>query len=152
MNQTQLLKRLDERWQEFLASFAGLPDDTLLVPGVTGEWSVRNLTSHVTTWEEEALKALPLILEGKPLPRYASIGGIDAFNAREQERKSSMSLDRVNRDMEATHGRLVDFLKQVPPVAYASQGRFVKRLRLDTYGHYREHTAQILSWRKSQRL
>lgn len=55
MNQAQLLERLDERWREFLASFAGLPDDALLMPGVTGVWSVRNLIAHVTTWEEEAL-------------------------------------------------------------------------------------------------
>jgi hypothetical protein len=47
--------------------------------------------SHVATWDEEALKALPMVLEDKPLPRYASIGGIDSFNAREQWRKRGMT-------------------------------------------------------------
>ena len=149
MTPTQLLTRLDERWREFQESFAGLPDDALLAPGVTGVWSVRDLIAHVTTWNEEALKALPLVLEGKPLPRYASMGGIDAFNAREQERKRGMSFGQVRQDMEATHGRLVEFLEAAPPAAYASEGRFLKRLRLDTYGHYRKHTAQVLAWRKS---
>ena len=30
--------------------------------GVTGSWSVKDIIAHVTTWEEEALKHLPLIL------------------------------------------------------------------------------------------
>ena len=152
MNQTQLLKRLDERWLAFLTSFSGLSDKSLLTPGVTAAWSVRDLMAHVTTWEREALKAMPLILAGKPLPRYASVGGIDAFNAREQERKGGASLHRVKQGLGATHGRLVAFLKGVPPAAYASEGRFVKRLRVDTYGHYREHTKHILAWRESQNL
>ncbi len=152
VNQDQLLKRLDVRWQEFRAAFAGLSDEAVLTPGVTGTWSARDLISHVATWDEEALKALPMVLEDKPLPRYASIGEIDSFNAREQWRKRGMTLDEVVRDMETTHRRLLSFLRIVPPAAYASEGRFVKRLRLDSYGNYRKHAAGLLSWRKSRGL
>jgi hypothetical protein len=35
-----------------------------------GEWSVKDILAHVTTWEEEALKYLPLILTGGRPPRY----------------------------------------------------------------------------------
>jgi hypothetical protein len=50
-------------------------------PGVTGDWSVRDILAHVSTWEEEALTHLPLILEGGTPPRYSvRYGGIDAFN------------------------------------------------------------------------
>jgi hypothetical protein len=93
-----------------------------------------------------------MVLEDKPLPRYASIGEIDSFNAREQWRKRGMTLDEVVRDMETTHRRLLSFLRIVPPAAYASEGRFVKRLRLDSYGNYRKHAAGLLSWRKSRGL
>ena len=46
------------------------------------------------------MKALPLILEDKPLPRYM---GIDAFNAREQARKQNLSLKQVQEELLATH-------------------------------------------------
>src|SRR5216684_2621940 len=79
----QLLKRLDKAWCVFKDSYAGLPDSKLLELGVTGAWSVRDIIAHVTTWEEEALKHLPLVLRGKRPPRYSvTYGGIDAFNAR----------------------------------------------------------------------
>jgi hypothetical protein len=60
---------------------AQLSDAQLMEPGVTGDWSVRDILAHVSTWEEEALPHLPLILEGGTPPRYSvRYGGIDAFN------------------------------------------------------------------------
>ncbi|HET7093622.1 MAG TPA: maleylpyruvate isomerase N-terminal domain-containing protein, partial [Thermomicrobiales bacterium] len=81
MTRTQLLKRLDAAWQAFLTSYAGLPVARLTEPGVVGDWSVKDVIAHVTTWEEEALTHLPTILAGGEPPRYAAqYGGLDAFN------------------------------------------------------------------------
>jgi DinB family protein len=55
-----LLKRLDKAWNEFQEARAGLSEAQLMIRGVTGKWSVRDILAHVTTWEEEALKHLPL--------------------------------------------------------------------------------------------
>ena len=78
----QLLKRLDKAWRVFRESYAGLSDAEVLEQGVTGLWSVRDIIAHVTTWEEEALKHLPLILKGGKPPRYSvTYGGINSFNA-----------------------------------------------------------------------
>ena len=75
MHKERLFQRIDSAWRALQDSFAGLSDEDLLKPGVTGHWSVRDLLSHVATWEEEALKALPIIVEGGRLPRYSSQGG-----------------------------------------------------------------------------
>ena len=64
MNRQQLLKRLDKAWVAFKASYTGLSDLCLMEHGVTGNWSVRDIIAHVTSWDEEALKHLPLILKG----------------------------------------------------------------------------------------
>ena len=86
MKRERLFSVIEGEWTGLMESFSGLPDSVLVEPGVVGEWSVRDLLGHIATWEEEALAALPVILEGRPLPRYASSGGIDAFNARDQDR------------------------------------------------------------------
>ena len=94
----RLLKRLDRAWVAFGESYAGLSDVQLMEPGVTGAWSVRDILAHVTTWEEEALTHLPLILKGGTPPRYSvRYGGIDAFNARMAEQKRSLALSEVRR-------------------------------------------------------
>ncbi|HEX2279797.1 MAG TPA: hypothetical protein VHN13_22140 [Candidatus Tectomicrobia bacterium] len=75
-----------------------MSDSQLTEPGVTGHWSVKDTLAHVTAWEEEALKYLPLILEGGRPPRYITYGGIDdAFNAQMTEQKRDLSLSDVLR-------------------------------------------------------
>jgi len=147
MNKEKVLNRIEQEWKIFLESFKGLTDNIMMESGAVGYWSVRDVLAHITTWEEEALKFLPLILKGEPIPRYTRYGGIDEFNAREQERKQHLSLKLVKRQLVATHKSLMSFLEECPDTAFTSKSRFLKRLRLDTVNHYREHVNQIARWR-----
>jgi hypothetical protein len=152
MHRQQLLKRLDKAWGAFKASYAGLSDAQLTAPGVTGQWSVKDMIAHVTWWEEEALKHLPLILTGGRPPRYSTqYGGIDAFNAQMTERTRGLSLSDVLRQLEDTHRRLIDYVHSAPEEQFTRETRFRRRLRLDTYGHYPKHAEAIRAWRE-QRL
>ena len=149
MNRSRLLKRLEEEWAAFADSYAGLSDPELMEHGVTGTWSVRDIIAHVTTWEEEALKHLPLILDGGRPPRYSTThGGIDAFNAWMTERKKDLSLSEVRRQLADTHRRLVAFIERAPEDQLRGETRFRRRLRLDTYGHYPLHGEAIRAWRR----
>ena len=148
MTKEQVLKRLNEAWLDLKESYAGLADSQMLEPGVTGKWSVRDILAHITTWEEEALKHLPLILEGGRPPRYSTkYGGIDAFNALMTERKRGLSLAQVERMLDETHNQLVDLIRRTPEDQLVGDTRFRRRLRLDTYGHYPEHAKAIREWR-----
>jgi len=148
MDRPGLLKRLDTAWRTFQESYAGLSAAELMEPGVTGDWSVRDILAHVTTWEEEALKYLPLILKGGTPPRYrATYGGIDAFNALMTERKRSVPLAGVLRQVEEIHRRLIELVRRTPAGQFARDTRFRRRLRLDTYHHYPQHAEAIRRWR-----
>lgn len=147
MRKEQVLTQIEQEWKAFLDSFADLTDNILMESGAVGHWSIRDVLTHIATWEEEAQKMLPLILEDKPTPRYTRYGGIDAFNAQAQERKRHLPLEFVKDELLATHQRLLNFLTGVPDSIFSSKSRFSKRLRLDTYNHYREHAHQINKWR-----
>src|SRR5262245_8655387 len=149
MDRQHLLKKLDRAWTEFKESYTGLSDSQLTEPGVMGDWSVKDILAHVTWWEEEALKHLPLIIkDGRP-PRYsAQYGGIDAFNALMTERRRDLSLVEVLRQQEVTHRQLIDYLQSVPEEQFKRETRFRHRLRLDTYSHYPKHARAIREWRE----
>jgi hypothetical protein len=150
VDRRRLLQRLDTAWEAFEASYAGLSDAQLMKPGVTGDWSVRDILAHVSTWEEEALTHLPLILEGGTPPRYSvRYGGIDAFNARMTEQKAGLSLAAVRQQLRETHHRLIDYIQRAPEDQLGHQSRFRRRLRLDTYGHYPLHAEAIRQWRRN---
>lgn len=148
MTKDQLLAKLDAAWQALKDSFAGLSDEEMTRPGVTEEWSVKDILAHVTTWEEEALTHLPHILEGTRPPRYSTLyGGIDAFNALRTEQKRSLSPDDVLRQFEDVHRQLVAYIAQAPEDQFAVETRFRRRIRLDTYSHYPHHAQAIRQWR-----
>jgi hypothetical protein len=148
MDRAQLLKKVERAWQDLMDSYAGLSDVEFLEPGVTDLWSVKDVIAHVTCWEEEALKHLPLIFASERPPKYSDLyGGIDAFNAQMIDQKRALSLSEVITERDATHRRLVDYLHSIPEDQIATETRFRRRLRLDTYGHYPKHTEAILRWR-----
>jgi hypothetical protein len=149
MNRQQLLQKLDNAWAEIKESYAGLSDAQLTEPGVVGDWSVKDILAHVTWWEEEALKHLPLIIkEGRP-PRYSTqYGGIDAFNALMMEQKRDLSLADVLHQQDEIHRQLITYIQSVPEEQFTRETRFRHRLRLDTYSHYLEHAKAIREWRE----
>ena len=149
MNRQQLQNRLDRAWSALKESYAGLTEAQLTAPGVMGVWSVKDSLGHITTWEEEALKALPIILRGGSPPRYSTLyGGIDAFNGQMVEKKRSYSLPDVLGQLDETHRRLIDYIQHVPEEEYERETSFRRRLRLDTYSHYPLHARAIREWRE----
>jgi hypothetical protein len=151
MNRSQLLGRLGKAWNALKESYAGLSEAEMLEPGVTGTWSIKDIIAHVTSWEGESLKHLPLILAGEKPPRYSvTYGGIDAFNAQTMEKKRHLSLSAVLQQRDDTHRRLVEFILNVPEEHFTRETSFRRRLRLDTYSHYREHRTAIEKWREQR--
>ena len=143
-----MIDKVEAAWADFHAAYAGLPDVDLLASGVTGEWSIRDLIAHVTWWDAEAIAHLPTVLEGGTPPRYSvTYGGIDAFNALKTEEKRALTLDEVRAEAEATHRRLIEYLRSIPPEHLRGNAKVTHRLRLDTYGHYPIHAADIRRWR-----
>ncbi len=148
MDRQQLLSKLDGAWADFEQSFVGLTDAQMVESGVVGDWSVKDILGHVTTWEEEALKSLPLILERRKPPKYSVLyGGIDAFNAQESERRRGLPLADILSQLERTHSRLVSFVEGVAEEQFTRDTPFRHRLRLDAYSHYPLHARMIREWR-----
>src|SRR6266516_5152208 len=148
MDKQQLLKRLEKAWAAIEESYDGLSDSQMMEPDVMGNWSVKDILAHVTTWEEEALKYLPLIITGGRPPRYIQYGGIDAFNAHMTEQKRNLVLYELLEQLDETHHRLIDYIQSVPEEHFTRETRFRHRLRLDTYSHYPIHARAIREWRE----
>lgn len=149
MSRAWLLDRFERRWSDLLESYAGLPAAAMAAPGVVGRWSVKDIVAHVSAWEEESLKHVPVILAGKRPPRYSvTYGGIDAFNAFTTERDRGLPLAEVLRRRDATHRRLLGLIAGLPEASLAGETRVRRRLRLDAYGHYPTHARAIRRWRE----
>jgi hypothetical protein len=149
MKKQKVLEKIDQAWTAFRESYEGLTAEQMSQPGVIGEWSVKDVVCHVSCWEEEALKYLPHTLHGDRLPRYSSMyGGIDGFNAMMTEQKRVLTLTGALCQLDEIHARLLEYLQGISEEQFATEARFNRRLRLDTYTHYSEHTDAINAWRQ----
>jgi hypothetical protein len=141
MARERLLRRLELAWDDLMAAVAAAEGR---VDAVGSGWSLADLLGHVATWEGEFLKALPLILAGKPLPRYSTAyGGIDAFNARELALWRGRTPAQARQRLELSHARLVTVLARLPLQEPRTESRLRRRLRQDTYQHYRVHMQEL---------
>ncbi|HYI25572.1 MAG TPA: DinB family protein, partial [Thermomicrobiales bacterium] len=99
--------RIDAAWADFLGSWSDLDDADLTTSGVTGDWSVKDILAHVTTWEESTMSLSQVQIEGREPPKWNADGpwDLDTFNARASAEKADFSLDEVRTQLAETHDR-----------------------------------------------
>lgn len=148
----EILAKIETTWDDLQSACDGLSDEDMQAPGVTGEWSVKDLLAHVTTWEEVTMTLSRAQLTGTPPP-----GGddgepwdLDRFNARTSAEKAALSLDEVRRQLAATHEELLAWIPTVPDDQLVPGSEVEDRLKADTWDHYPEHAAAIRAWRLHQ--
>ena len=92
-------------------------------------------------------QAFEAILERRPSLYSVTYGGIDAFNVLMTTKKAGLSLAEVYRPQEEIHLQVVDTIVRTPDAQLATETRYRRRLRLDTYDHYPKHAEAIRRWR-----
>ncbi len=140
----KILAGIGTAWKALLDTLARVPVERVDHAGVVERWSVKDLIGHVTTWENEAIEALG---------NYKSQGDVgalawpdvDALNERTVQAKRSVPLAELRLDFEETHRRLLDSVEALSAEEF-TVSEVEKRVRIDTFAHYEEHTDHIDRW------
>lgn len=95
----------------------GLSKEDKSKPGSTGgEWSIKDLVGHITTWEEVALEALADWKQGKTL-RFLSMVStredLDRFNDAEVVKKRSLSWEEIDSASAELNTRLIEEIENL---------------------------------------
>lgn len=124
--------------------------------GAAGEWSVRDLIAHLTSYDRWFVNAAEAHLRGEPPPSDGTEWmEWDARNAVHHGRTLYLSLDEVLDDSYKTYARLVELVEQLPedfliqpqqPPGMAAPFVVWEQLRGNTYDHYRRHMVDVQAW------
>jgi hypothetical protein len=148
----QLLGELEKARSELRASYRGLPDEQMTRLGAVGEWSVKDVLSHVASWDEVLLADLERIVRGDT-PALASVdlesANYDAANAAIMSQRRNLPLGRVLRELETDRADIVAAAGRLPDSALA-EGQFGRLLIQITAAHDLEHAAGISEWRRRE--
>jgi hypothetical protein len=150
----ELLGEMEKARSELRASYQGLSGEQMSRLGAVGEWSVKDVLSHVASWDEAMLADLVRIARGDTAA-LASIdlesASFDAANAAIMSQRRNVPLDEVVRGLDADRADVVAAVGRLPDSALA-EGQFGRILLQITAAHDREHAASISAWRRKEGL
>jgi uncharacterized protein (TIGR03083 family) len=140
-----------------LAALEGLPHAEWDTPGVCGVWSAKDILAHLASYEHLLADVLGTFLgrdAGPTWQGYAQSGA--QFNDLEVDRRKGMTVPEVLAEYEAAHEQVMERAAQIPVATYRQNGTipwYGPEYCLDdlivynSYGHKREHSAQIHVYR-----
>lgn len=146
----ELLERLDASRGAFLDALEAVDADLVTVPGVMGDWSVRDIVVHVAAWAEHATNALDLAVSGRGGEFAYSTAETDAMNVRilEEARRTSPSaaLEREEAAFSALRARVASLDPALLPLRLGNGDTVAEVIAYDGPDHYAEHTEHLRAW------
>lgn len=146
----RLVAALDEARAAFLDALADVDVDLVTVPGVMGDWSVRDLVVHVAAWCRHGAEALDLATTARGAEFAYSSGDTDAMNERILADGRTVSPGEALRREEAAFAAFRERVVALDPSLLElrlGNGDTVEEvIRYDGPDHYAEHTAHLRAW------
>ncbi len=156
MNKKEILNALEQGREKFLQAMDGLSDERMQQPGVVGEWSVKDLLSHLSLWEAELIRLLWELKQGQK-PTYPMLADqdVDRLNEKWFRESKTRPLGRVMADFLAVRKQTIhqveSFIEKdlTDPRCYPALGGepLEEWIAGDSYDHEAEHEAQVRAWR-----
>jgi hypothetical protein len=146
----ELLAALDTERDAFAAALADVDAELVTVPGVMGDWSVRDLVVHVAAWAEHGSRAVALAAEGRGDEFTYSTADTDAENVRilavARETAPEEALAREEAAFADLRTRVAGLDPGLLAVRLGNGDSVEEVIRYDGPDHYAEHTAHLRAW------
>lgn len=159
MNKAEIITALKDEHEKFLKTVENLPDQAIQQSGTVGDWSVKDVISHLSRWEAEMVRLLWQIQQDqKPDTAHFSGRETDDINAEWQKEMKNRTVAQVLSDYNAVREQTIKRVAAFSDQDLSDPDRY-KGLRGqplenwiggDSYEHEAEHAAQIQEWRKQQ--
>ncbi len=141
----ELFAEEDARWAEMIQILESLSPEQLEQPGYFREgWSVKDLISHICSWQAEAGQVLQQIRYGTYDPTPIDV---DAVNRRFLEDNRGLPLPVVKSELWSARTRMVTELNALDAVTRDAEEWF----RESGAVHYEEHLPRLAEWAEELR-
>jgi hypothetical protein len=159
MTRATLLEKLRAEHEAFEAVLVPLSGMQMTTPGVTDQWSIKDVLAHVTAWERYVLDRLQAALHGTE-PTFIVDAVTDEetgqANAQFCEEARPLPLGEVLATFRSTHQQMLDTAAALSDADLATLGRFPwlgeqtlwEAARVDP--HAEEHRIAIQEWLRTQ--
>lgn len=116
-NKIELLTAIDQERSALDAFLATLTAEQMVLPGVVGEWSVKDVLAHLVEWEQMLLSWYAAGLRGEnpkpPAPGY-KWSQLPELNQAIYEKHRQRTLDEIVADYHSSHEQIMALIRQLP--------------------------------------
>lgn len=150
------IKADETAWQALVAD---VPPGRMAEPGPMGEWSFRDLVSHLLAWRNRTIGRLQAASQGAPRPAApwpADVTDDDPINAWFRDNDAGRSADELLGRYAASFDRVAGAVAALPADAFiaesaTSTGYFRWRdsageIESDFSGHLLDHAGDVRDW------
>lgn len=154
----QILAKIAADGGAWAALAGAVPAERMTDPGPMGEWSFRDLVSHLLAWRNRTIGRLEAAAAGAPRPASpwpASVTDDDPINAWFREQDAGRTAEDLLGEYEASFARLSSAVSALAPESFLAEsdtpGYFRWRdnsgeLESDFSGHLQDHAADVRAW------
>jgi hypothetical protein len=137
--------------RETLTFLTRLPEREILRPRTQDRWSVKDVLGHLLACDEETVRRLRLIAQGRGdrIQWFESMAYADRFNARTVARARRLGLRTVLRRMQRVRADLVRRFRRLPATSLRDAAHaypVVEWFPTSGWSHEREHLGEIRAW------
>ena len=148
----EILRSERARWNALLDQ---VDLERMDVPGVEGEWSVKQLVAHLTWYERSVVEGAKQVASSGTFTRRRPEGvGLDEMNARIAAQASTRSAQEVLAEAQQVFDQLLAVIEPIPqdilndPRILGLPDDRVPWMGVanNSYAHYRQHEAALRDW------
>ena len=156
MDKTRILDEMRAKYAALEEILTPLDETLMATAGVNGDWSIKDIMAHITSWHHRLL----VWLRAASRNEEPAISGpdsdeeMDRLNEQFYEENKSRSLDDVLADFRTTYLQILDMVQTLDNEDLTNPHKFAWTkgnplwylVAGDTYEHYLEHLQQIKVW------
>lgn len=161
MSKQKILELILEEREALETVLARMSQDQMLRPGVTGDWSTKDIIAHLAVWEGKTVQWLEESLRGETPDRPApgeSWDDIDGENEQFYAENRDRTLAEVLATFQDGQQRALEMVESMSEEDLLDPHRFEWRkgdpmwhlVAANTWEHYREHRETIENWLKER--
>lgn len=148
-----LLKDIQQERQRLEKLINGISPQQLIEPGVSGEWSVKDILAHLTAWEQLFLGWYRSGLLGET-PQIPAPGitwkQLGKLNGMIYEAHRSQGLDEIKEEFATSYQTIVREITEMSEEMISTPGYFAWTNGNNLQGYIRANTANHYRWAKNQ--
>jgi len=153
-SKAELIEAMVSSREQFDALIGRIPHSKMILSGAAGEWSIKDIIAHITSYDRWLGLTLALRCQ-KPPDMWIEELPLDEFNRRLYVENKDLPLNQVlqeskevwNEILEETRAKSEDYLfseQSVQGVLYKFKPCNI--LKSESYGHYLDHVPALLTW------